>query len=68
MIYGGHFDINSQKEKIKSLEQETSKENFWNDREQAEKIIKELQLKKMIYYFRQWEVQEVLQFIMKIIN
>ena len=42
MIYGGHFDIDSQKEKIKSLEQETSKENFWNDREQAEKIIKEL--------------------------
>ena len=42
MIYGGHFDINSQKEKINSLEQEISKENFWNDREQAEKIIKEL--------------------------
>ena len=42
MIYGGHFDIENQKEKIKSLEQETSKENFWNDREQAEKIIKEL--------------------------
>ena len=42
MIYGGHFDIDSQKEKIKSLEQEISKENFWNDREQAEKIIKEL--------------------------
>ena len=42
MIYGGHFDIENQKEKINSLEQETSKENFWNDREQAEKIIKEL--------------------------
>ena len=42
MIYGGHFDIENQKEKINSLEQEISKENFWNDREQAEKIIKEL--------------------------
>ncbi len=40
--YGGHFDIDSKKNKIKELEEQTKDTNFWNDRLNAEKVIKEL--------------------------
>ena len=42
MIYGGHFDIDKKKEKIRELECITSDKNFWNDREKASKTIDEL--------------------------
>ena len=41
MIYGGHFDILSKKERIKELESISIKPDFWDDREKAEKIIDE---------------------------
>ena len=40
--YGGHFDIDTLKQKVNNLEEKTKQANFWNDRQQAEKIIKEL--------------------------
>ena len=40
--YGGHFDIDNKKNKIKELEEQTKDTNFWNDRLNAEKVIKEL--------------------------
>ena len=46
MNYGGHFDIDSHKEKIKKLESQTESTNFWNDRIQAENIIRELNEEK----------------------
>ena len=42
MIYGGHFDVPAKETKIKSLEEKTKEDNFWNDRKQAEETIKEL--------------------------
>ena len=42
MIYGGHFDIPKIEVKIKELEVKTNDLSFWNDRESAEKVIKEL--------------------------
>jgi peptide chain release factor 2 len=44
--YGGHFDVDSHKEKIKKLEEQTKQVDFWNDRIQAEKAIKELNEEK----------------------
>lgn len=49
MIYGGHFDIDSIKEKISSLEKEMVKEGFWDDKKKAESIIEELNSSKQIY-------------------
>ena len=40
--YGGHFDIDTLKQKVNNLEEKTKQADFWNDRQQAEKIIKEL--------------------------
>ncbi len=40
--YGGHFDIPEKKEKIKELTKKTEENNFWNDREKAEEVLKEL--------------------------
>ena len=40
--YGGHFDIDTLKQKVNNLEEKTKQSDFWNDRQQAEKIIKEL--------------------------
>ena len=40
--YGGHFDIDTLKQKVNNLEEKTKQVDFWNDRQQAEKIIKEL--------------------------
>lgn len=49
VIYGGHFDIDSKKEELKKLEEQTAKSNFWDDRESANKIINEMNsLKEMV--------------------
>ena len=48
MTYGGHFDIVSKKENIKKLEEITLKEDFWNDRESANKTIDEMNSLKEI--------------------
>ena len=48
MIYGGHFDILGKKNKINELEKETIKSDFWNDREEANKVIDEMNSLKEI--------------------
>ncbi|MBQ6538802.1 MAG: peptide chain release factor 2 [Bacilli bacterium] len=45
---GGHFDIDSIQTEIDKLSKETEKPDFWNDREEAETIIKELNDKKEV--------------------
>ena len=42
MNYGGHFDPENRKLKIKELESKTLEPNFWNDKTNSEKIINEL--------------------------
>ena len=42
MIYGGHFDVEKINKHIKELEKEMLKENFWDDKRSAEKLIGEL--------------------------
>ena len=42
IIYGGDFDVPKKKDEITKLQKETEKDDFWNDRENAEKVIKEL--------------------------
>lgn len=44
--YGGHFDIDSKKHEVAILEQKTEQEGFWNDRQAAEKLLKEINGKK----------------------
>ena len=39
MTYGGHFDVSEKKEEIKRLEELTLNPNFWDNREEATKII-----------------------------
>lgn len=47
-----HFDIKGAKIKIEELEKEMSKEDFWNDQEKAQKILKGLkQLKDKVGLF-----------------
>ena len=41
MIYGGLFDPSSKEEKIKELEQKMNEPDFWNDKNQSQKIINE---------------------------
>ena len=41
MISGGHFDIASKKKKIEELEKQVNDINFWNDRDRAEKVLKD---------------------------
>jgi len=49
MIYGGCFDIPTKKEKLKELEIEMNKPDFWDNQEQANSILLEIQnLKKNI--------------------
>ena len=48
MTYGGHFDIVSKKENIKKLEEITTKPDFWNDRDSANKTIDEMNSLKEI--------------------
>ncbi len=42
MIYGGYFDISKKEEEIERLEKITLSEDFWSDKEQATKIIDEM--------------------------
>ena len=42
MISGGHFDITSKKKKIEELEKQINDINFWNDRDCAEKVLKDI--------------------------
>ncbi len=42
MSYGGHFDCEGKLIEIKDLEEQTSDPNFWNNRENAEEIISEI--------------------------
>ena len=42
MISGGHFDIASKKKKIEELEKQINDINFWNDRDCAEKVLKDI--------------------------
>ena len=46
--YGGHFDIDSKKDKINELEKEMNATDFWNDKEKAEKTITEISNLKKI--------------------
>ena len=46
LIYGGHFDIPKIKQEILELSQKTEDPSFWNDRQTAESIIKQLNEKK----------------------
>ncbi len=48
IIYGGHFDIDAKKQEIVTLQQKTEQEGFWNDRQNAEKILKEINDKKQL--------------------
>ena len=48
MNYGGHFDPEKRKIKIKELEEKTNEPNFWNDRRKSEEIISELNSEKKI--------------------
>lgn len=41
MIYGGHFDPEGKENKIKELDIEMKKPNFWDDKRKAEEIIGE---------------------------
>lgn len=48
-IYGGHFDCDQKQTEIESLEIQTNKNDFWNNREEAEEIIGKINdLKKVI--------------------
>ncbi len=48
LTYGGHFDIDSKKQELTLLQQQTEVDGFWNDRQSAEKILKELNDKKSL--------------------
>lgn len=45
-IYGGHFDIDSKITEITNLQKQTEEPNFWDDRQIAEKVLKEINEKK----------------------
>lgn len=48
-IYGGHFDCDQKQTEIELLEIQTNKNDFWNNREEAEEIIGKINdLKKVI--------------------
>ena len=50
MIYGGHFDIPGKKEKISELESISIKPDFWNDTDNANQIINEMNsLKEVVH-------------------
>ncbi len=48
--YGGVFEEASTLEKIKALEEETAKSDFWSDSEKAEKTFSDLSILKESYY------------------
>ena len=43
MTYGGHFDPDTKKSRIKDLEVYVNRPDFWDDREKAESAIQELE-------------------------
>ena len=42
MIYGGHFDPEVKKDRIKELETEMNNPNFWDDKNHSEEVLNEL--------------------------
>ena len=46
MIYGGHFDPEIKKNRIKELENEMSSSNFWDDKKHSEEVLNELNVLK----------------------
>ena len=42
MIYGGHFDPETKKSRIKDLEVYSNRVDFWDDREKAESMLQEM--------------------------
>ena len=42
MNYGGLFDCDKKEEEIKKLEEEINKVDFWNDKDRAENVLKEV--------------------------
>ena len=48
VIYGGHFDVIGKKSKLQELENVSLKTDFWNDRDEANKIIDEMNSLKEI--------------------
>ena len=42
MIYGGHFDIEQKLKELENCEKKMQDVNFWNDKEKADTIIKEM--------------------------
>ena len=42
MIYGGHFDIDSKKDEIKRLEEISNSISFWDNRDNATKVVNEI--------------------------
>lgn len=45
-IYGGHFDIDTLKQELETLQKKTEEPNFWDDRVSAEQVIKDITDKK----------------------
>lgn len=41
MAWGGIFDLDAKRKRISELNEEASKENFWNDNEKAQAVLKE---------------------------
>jgi len=48
MIYGGHFDIGSKEKRIESLSEQMMRDDFWNDRNNAENTISEMNDLKLV--------------------
>lgn len=49
MIYGGYFDIEGKKKKIKELEEQMSSSTFWNNQEESSRVVSLLnELKKVV--------------------
>ena len=42
MIYGGHFDIDSKKLELKNLEEKMSSSDFWDNKDQAEDVLRKI--------------------------
>ena len=49
-MYGGVFESSGTESKIKELEAETEKSDFWNDQEAAQKTFQRLNALKDSYY------------------